>query len=1610
MTLLKKANSALRAKKYQEAVRLYELAREKFPEIKGVIDFNINYAKKNSIEGSLQLPVKNLNESNNVKKNKAKEIYEGNLESSGNNVLKGWAVKKGAPDAVFELSVYVNGILFCKIKNDKTRNDLVRHKKSSGKGGFVYYLPDELSLEDIECFELKYPNGQLLADLPIPKKNKECINIRIRAIDQEPVSIIVPVYNAADDVKICIERLIKFTDPDTDIIIIDDASPDARIQKILGDAQEYKNIRIFKNSSNIGFTRTINRGIELAGENDVVFLNSDARVTPKWLEGLKAALATDPKIATVTPMSDRAGAFSAPNIGNENALPEGVTEEDYSIAFRRRSIGVYPTVPTGNGFCLYVRRKCINEIGSLDAEAFPRGYGEENDFCMRALRKGWRHVIDDRTYVFHDRSKSFGEAKTDLVKSGRVVVDERYPEYKLAIQVFSTCGKIAIARYKARLAIQDCLSAQVAGCLPRILFVVATQTGGTPQTNQDLMKALSDVCEGWVLRSDSEVVELSYMNDDGKVRPICSHQLSEPVDPLTHDSSEYDKVVSGWLQEFDFSLVHIRHLGWHSLSLPRLSKQLGIKVVYSFHDFYALSPNLKLIDDQGIFQGTTFFEQGSLYRESLWPKDSLPLPHGNWLDFWREKFQSALEYCDAFVTTSDSARRLILDAMPRLPVARFVVIPHGRDFAKFDRIRHKPKPGERIRILVPGHINAMKGLEVIRALIECDKDEKLEFHILGRLIGPAPKRGVETLGAYERQEFAEKARKVRPHLGVVFSIWDETYCHTLTELWSVGLPTAVLDFPNVAARVSSSGAGWVLDHRNVSRLYEEILRIAFDEREYERTEKALMNWQCGYGLANSTSQMAAGYLNIYSDVIREGTQKTQSLSPYGRKRIGVVCPASGDLRHAPGSTHIRIWERTRNAMDRNVIYIKMTPARLLASARAKMVDGAIIQRTAIPQDMVENLIDELSKSKIPYSLDLDDDLLDVPSDKDGNGSYARYVPALRCLINSANVVTVSTPALQKRMETLHSRVVLLPNKLSDRLWYRAPKARIQDDSIRALYMGSPTHHDDLEMVLPALDAVARITPRFRLTLVGVTTRKDLANGRPWLEILEVPTKDYVAFSHWLVKQADRFDFAIAPLRETSFNERKSDLKLLDYGALGLPVIASDVDVYRALDAPGIRLASNSIQSWTHALQEQIEQGPKNRDLGKELRHWVTREKMLARTLPDFDALLLRLTTGEGSSVIQEEEEKVVSTKIAVCVHIFYPHRWKLISEYLRNIQQEFDLFITCPIGLDTKLSAVKADYPKAVIIPVENVGMDIFPFLKAASQYELYHYDAVLKLHTKNDKSEISDILGRLALDGVLGTQKLVKGVLNELLSGKDVGMVGSECLYRSALKVMYDNRPNVEKILKAMSLDWPDNEWGFFAGTMFWMHGSLLKKLVFSYEEVVSGVYAETKVASTGGDGDWAHGMERVLGLLPGLEDKNVAVTYPSTEKSGHTHLRKITSVMSGSNKVFHGLSVNDLLRYKNLTIWAEQCRNSELFDEAHYRAQAGDLLTSEMDAATHYVLFGDVLGLNPSGHFSAAEYWRKNFDVPKESRSMPSLIHYLDCHSKQSWDGVAVNSADSV
>lgn len=677
-----------------------------------------------------------------------------------------------------------------------------------------------------------------------------------------PPAVIVPVYNAPSELEACLQSLLEHTHENIRILLIHDASTDPAVREVLERYQGRKSISVFENEENIGYTRSVNRGIEFAGRADVVFLNSDTRVTPGWLRNLRLAAYSGDRVGTATPFSNHAGSFSVPEPGRDNPPPRGLALDEYARAVTRSAGRNYPRVPTGNGFCMYVRRDCLDEVGRLDAAAFPRGYGEENDLCMRAGRLGWTHVIDDATWIYHVRSASFGDEKEDLNAAGLEVLEERYSGYGAEVaQAFSSRPLIA-AQQRVRRMHERALS-NPQPVKRRILFVLTVGIGGTLETSRDLMRALADHAESFVLRCDSR--DLTLLRYEGEAHDtVESHGLSEPVKAFPHRSAEYDRVVAEWLVRYGFELVHIRHIALHSLGLIDVARALQLPVVFSFHDFYTLCPTVKLLDDQNVYCGGVCTPGDGRCPQEFWPQRETPrLKHAAVRD-WRQRMELSLRKCDALVATSRSARELLAASFPTLAGKPFPLIPHGRDFAAFHASAQAVEEGKPIRLLAPGNINLSKGGEIIAALGRLGRDMGLEVHVMGETsgeIGYGP--DVRLHGPYSRESFLDKVREINPHVGGVFSIWPETYCHTLTELWSCGIPVIGLDLGAVGERLGRTRAGWLADRPTAEAVLEVIHRIRSDPSLQQEAVERVLAWQRGPGTELTCARMARAYLDLY---------------------------------------------------------------------------------------------------------------------------------------------------------------------------------------------------------------------------------------------------------------------------------------------------------------------------------------------------------------------------------------------------------------------------------------------------------------------------------------------------------------------------------------------------------------------------------------------------------------------------------------------------------------------------------------------------------------------------------------------------------------------------
>lgn len=252
-----------------------------------------------------------------------------------------------------------------------------------------------------------------------------------------PIDVVIPVYQNLTITQRCLESVIRHRQRQAFVItVIDDASPDPEIASFLDEQAASGRIRLLRHSHNQGFVAAVNRGLALHPDRDVVLLNSDTEVNGNWLDRLANCAYAHEHIGTVTPFSNNATICSYPRFCVNNTLSAGLSLAAIDLLFQRANAGRWLEIPTAVGFCMYIRRACLQAVGNFNERTFGLGYGEENDFCMRAAQKGWRHALCADTYVYHVGGVSFGQQQRERQARAQELLLALHPDYGEQVEAF----------------------------------------------------------------------------------------------------------------------------------------------------------------------------------------------------------------------------------------------------------------------------------------------------------------------------------------------------------------------------------------------------------------------------------------------------------------------------------------------------------------------------------------------------------------------------------------------------------------------------------------------------------------------------------------------------------------------------------------------------------------------------------------------------------------------------------------------------------------------------------------------------------------------------------------------------------------------------------------------------------------------------------------------------------------------------------------------------------------------------------------------------------------------------------------------------------------------
>lgn len=626
------------------------------------------------------------------------------------------------------------------------------------------------------------------------------------------IDIIIPVYNGLNYLEKLIPQLIDNSVVEFNLIICDDKSSDPSIKPFLHSfAPSIKNYTILENNENLGFTKTVNKLIKHTKSSIIVLLNSDIEVSFDWLRKLIQPIVNDNKVATVTPISNSATICSFPNIG-DNSLLEGQDVEGLNKVLEKLS-PYYEEIPTGVGYCMAINRAAIDKVGLLNEIEFPRGYGEEVDFCFRAAKAGFKNILNTNLFVYHKHGGSFTSVeKQKLMADNQLKLERLHPEFADTLHKYLKNSSFVVKKISYFVSLLRLEEKSLS------LFLDHDLGGGTNTFSSSYMEG----------NKDKIFLYAKYINPNYNKKKLI--QVSCLYKNFNFQFYFDDLLVL--LNVFKSEDIPIQEIIINNLvsysktqSLVKqflnISPSIHLKVFV--HDYYPICPNFLLLRENiefcNIPSDPKICEQCISKLSSV--IDPLLIPDEfNSVADWRNTWSKMLyERANEVVLFSESAKNIFLKAYPNT-IKKLLVVPHKLvdSYEVFDR--------RVINICVLGNIFSIaKGAGVVKELasyISMNNLKNINLMILGSIDPAFDHHSIKKLGKYSVNEldFLLKSNKI----DVVFipSIWAETFSYTTLEAIKSGVFVASFDLGGQVDQIKNYKKGIIIKENTSEAIIKSI--------------------------------------------------------------------------------------------------------------------------------------------------------------------------------------------------------------------------------------------------------------------------------------------------------------------------------------------------------------------------------------------------------------------------------------------------------------------------------------------------------------------------------------------------------------------------------------------------------------------------------------------------------------------------------------------------------------------------------------------------------------------------------------------------------------------
>jgi len=714
-------------------------------------------------------------------KNRLKKLVPTNIKSNIKKVLKILKTIKDNPLILKKVFYYLKRgelqYLWTKTK-EKTRNNLVQDS------ALITFEPHQYFKE---------------------------FNLKEYSLNDTVIDIIIPVYNGYEFLEALFDSLEKDISSTYRLIVVNDCSPDEKVKPYLVERlKKHSNAIFIDNKNNLGFVKSVNKAVTHV-QNHFVILNTDTELPSMWLERLMFPILNFSQVATTTPFTNSGTIASFPNFLEDNEIFDNLTVSVLDKEFSQIAPDdFYAQMPTGIGFCMGINYDLVQKIGFFDEETFGKGYGEENDWCQRAIQNDYTNLLVPNLFVYHKHGGSFpSEVKQKLISEHYIKLLEKHPNYDKDIQDY--------IKENPHQTLRNVLIMMASGKKNGIdlLFDHSLGGGANIYTNELLEKYSQEKRNTLLVKYDfySNNFKLYYHYRDYTFNFSISsfEELTLLISKLNIKEIFLNNLVS-----FKNSYEILEYLN-------HLVEERNISLILPIHDFYAICPSYTLQNDKGVYCDIPSLDM----CKSCIIKNDL-----EWNTFysdkkdmirWRALWFSLLEKSSKILCFSNSSKEILVKAYPNIIKNKIEVIPH-----KVENIEplnfEVSKDSNKITIGILGAINYAKGSQIIKNMVKTIERDNLNIDIvvIGEISEQIKSKHFHVTGRYQHNELSNIIKNNHIDIFLIPSIWPETFSYTTQEIMMMEMPLMVFNLGAPAERVANYSKGYIIDKVNSEAVFETL--------------------------------------------------------------------------------------------------------------------------------------------------------------------------------------------------------------------------------------------------------------------------------------------------------------------------------------------------------------------------------------------------------------------------------------------------------------------------------------------------------------------------------------------------------------------------------------------------------------------------------------------------------------------------------------------------------------------------------------------------------------------------------------------------------------------